>query len=90
QTETVSSFTYSEPVYTAPAQLDMDTVITYLQTLNHSGIQLDILKSENERLKRENADLRSRNEELEGKIGELEQNTVTIQEDYETLMKIMN
>ncbi|MCS0789146.1 RsfA family transcriptional regulator [Cytobacillus pseudoceanisediminis] len=90
QTETVSSYTYSEPVYTAPAQLDMDTVITYLQTLNHSGIQLDILKSENERLKRENADLRSRNEELEGKIGELEQNTVTIQEDYETLMKIMN
>ncbi|MBX9971593.1 RsfA family transcriptional regulator [Cytobacillus firmus] len=90
QTETVSSYTYSEPVYTAPAQLDMDTVITYLQTLNHSGIQLDILKNENERLKRENADLRSRNEVLESKIGELEQNTVTIQEDYETLMKIMN
>ncbi|KON86064.1 Prespore-specific transcriptional regulator RsfA [Sporosarcina globispora] len=90
QTEAVSSYTYSEPVYTAPAQLDMDTVITYLQTLNHSGIQLDILKNENERLKRENADLRSRNEELESKIGKLEQNTVTIQEDYETLMKIMN
>ncbi|MBG9657253.1 RsfA family transcriptional regulator [Cytobacillus firmus] len=90
QTETVPSYTYSEPVYTAPAQLDMDTVIAYLQTLNPSGIQVDILKNENERLKRENADLRSQNEELESKIGKLEQNTVTIQEDYETLMKIMN
>ncbi|PWW31121.1 prespore-specific regulator [Cytobacillus oceanisediminis] len=92
RTEAVSSYTstYSEPAYTAPAQLDLDSVISYLQTLNHSGIQLDILKNENERLKRENADLRSRNAELESKISELEENTVTIQEDYETLMKIMN
>lgn len=92
QKEAVSSYTsnYSETAYAAPAQLDLDSVISYLQTLNHSGIQLDILKNENERLKRENADLRSRNEELESKISELEENTVTIQEDYETLMKIMN
>ncbi|GLB59117.1 RsfA family transcriptional regulator [Cytobacillus sp. NCCP-133] len=99
QKEAVSAYTsnysektssYSETAYTAPAQLDLDSVISYLQTLNHSGIQLDILKIENERLKRENADLRGRNEELESRISELEENTVTIQEDYETLMKIMN
>lgn len=91
-TEAVSTYTsaYTEPAYTSTKQLDLDSVISYLQTLNHSGIQLDILKNENERLKRENADLNSRNEELERKIADLEENTVTIQEDYETLMKIMN
>ncbi|MFE8697823.1 RsfA family transcriptional regulator [Cytobacillus sp. FJAT-53684] len=84
------------PVYTADqsypvsSNINLDQVVSYLQTLKHSSIQLDRLKNENERLKRENAQIRSRNEELEGKIGQLEQNTVTIQEDYETLMKIMN
>jgi prespore-specific regulator len=88
-----------EPVFSYPAyqsapqpraQLNLDSVISYLQSLNGSTLSADLLKSENERLKREIAMLRSQNEELSGKIGMLEQNTVTIQEDYETLMKIMN
>lgn len=85
------------PIYTeAPSyqavglELNMDLVISYLQTLKHSSIQLDILKSENERLKRENAQIKSRNDELEDRINQLEENSETIQEDYETLMKIMN
>ncbi|MBU8880999.1 RsfA family transcriptional regulator [Bacillus sp. FJAT-29790] len=89
--ETEALLVYQEePVYTGGTDLTLNRVISYLQTLNHSSIQLDILKHENERLKRENAQIKSRNEELEGKIGHLEQNTETIQEDYETLMKIMN
>ncbi|MBP2242544.1 prespore-specific regulator [Cytobacillus eiseniae] len=72
------------------SEMNLDRVMAYLQSLKHSSIQLDILRNENERLKRENAQIKSRNEELEGKIGQLEQNTITIQEDYETLMKIMN
>jgi prespore-specific regulator len=72
------------------ATLTLDMVITYLQSLNRSYIQLDILKSENERLKREIADLKKENKELQEKITHLEQDTETIQEDYETLMKIMN
>lgn len=76
--------------YPVSSEINLDRVISYLQSLKHSSIQLDILRNENERLKRENAQIKSRNEELEGKIGQLEQNTVTIQEDYETLMKIMN
>lgn len=70
--------------------LTMDMVVAYLQSLNHSTYQVDILKSENERLKREISDLRKQNQELHGKINHLEQDTETIQEDYETLMKIMN
>ncbi|WNS75324.1 RsfA family transcriptional regulator [Bacillus sp. DTU_2020_1000418_1_SI_GHA_SEK_038] len=84
-----------EPSYTSGTHigandLNLDRVITYLQSLKHSSIQLDILRNENERLKRENAQIKSRNDELEGKINQLEENTETIQEDYETLMKIMN
>lgn len=74
----------------APREMNMETVISYLRSLGGSNIQVDILKSENERLKREMASLKRRNEELEGKIQHLEQNTEIIQEDYETLMKIMN
>ncbi|AYA78210.1 RsfA family transcriptional regulator [Bacillus sp. Y1] len=74
----------------APREMNMETVISYLRSLGGSNIQVDILKSENERLKREIATLKRRNEELEGKIDHLEQNTEIIQEDYETLMKIMN
>ena len=70
--------------------ISLDSVISYLQNLNHSNLHVEILKSENERLKREIADLRRENQELQGKINHLEQNTETIQEDYETLMKIMN
>ena len=58
--------------------------------MNNSNLQVDILKSENERLKRELAEVKRQNKELEAKLGQMEQNTVTIQEDYETLMKIMN
>lgn len=74
----------------APREMNMESVISYLRSLGGSNIQVDILKSENERLKREMASLKRRNEELEGKIQHLEQNTEIIQEDYETLMKIMN
>jgi prespore-specific regulator len=70
--------------------ITLDSVISYLQNLNHSNLQVDILKSENERLKREIADLKKHNQMLEGKVQHLEQDTETIQEDYETLMKIMN
>lgn len=70
--------------------INLEMVISYLQNLGSSNLQVDILKSENERLKRENAEIRKNNEELEKKIQQLEQNTETIQEDYETLMKIMN
>ena len=83
----------STPVHTEEVRssgVTLNTVISYLQNLNRSNLQVDILKSENERLKRELAEVRGKNKELEAKLGQMEQNTITIQEDYETLMKIMN
>jgi len=87
----------TKPTQTTPARhtvpptgLTMGHVIAYLQSLNGSSLQVDIYKSENERLKREIHSLRKQNEELQQKINRLEDNTNTMQEDYETLMKIMN
>ncbi|WHY86219.1 RsfA family transcriptional regulator [Neobacillus novalis] len=79
--------TYRQPATTG---LTLDSVINYLQNFHHANLQNEALKSENERLKREMAELRKQNEEMAAKIAGLEQNSETIQEDYETLMKIMN
>ena len=68
----------------------IDYVITYLENLKRSNLQIDILKIENDRLKRELSRCKGKNKELEKKVKEMEENTGTIQEDYETLMKIMN
>ncbi|HYK73254.1 MAG TPA: RsfA family transcriptional regulator [Pseudoneobacillus sp.] len=70
--------------------LTMDMVIRFLQNVGHSSIQKDALKIENERLLLENTGLKKRNAELEARVEELEQQTDMVQEDYETLMKIMN
>ncbi len=70
--------------------LTLDQVIRFLQNLNNSNLQANIYKTENERLKREIADLKQEKEKLEKKVKELEENSSTIQEDYETLVKIMN
>ena len=93
QPMSMSTIAASSPVHKEEVRssgVTLNTVISYLQNLNSSNLQVDILKSENERLKRELADERRKNKELESKLGQMEQNTITIQEDYETLMKIMN
>ncbi|WP_042354410.1 RsfA family transcriptional regulator [Bacillus rubiinfantis] len=72
------------------AGLTFDSVIAFLQNFKHSNLQTGVLKSENERLKREIADLKKQNDELSAKVKDLEENSETMQEDYETLMKIMN
>ncbi|MBB2479097.1 RsfA family transcriptional regulator [Bacillus sp. APMAM] len=71
-------------------EMSLSKVIGYLQYLNNTQFQSTILKSENARLKHELSDVKRKNEELQKRINELEQNSVTMQEDYETLMKIMN
>ncbi|PLS18385.1 RsfA family transcriptional regulator [Bacillus sp. M6-12] len=78
-----------QPVYREES-LTIDAVIAFLQSLNGSTLHSEVLKSENERLRLEIKDLKQQNHELEKKVSHLEQNSVMIQEDYETLMKIMN
>ncbi|WP_312097995.1 RsfA family transcriptional regulator [Niallia sp.] len=81
---------YPAANYSQAGTLNFDAVLSYLQNFRNAPIQLEILKSENERLKREMATIRSRNKELEDKLHHIENNSETMQEDYETLMKIMN
>jgi prespore-specific regulator len=81
----------SLPAVVQPSEeMTLEKVIAFLQNMTHSTYQADILKSENARLKQEIAALKRDKEELETKIKELEKNSMTMQEDYETLMKIMN
>lgn len=83
-----------QPVSYAVQETEMpnslQSVISYLESMNGRILHAEVLKTENERLKLEIKELKKRNEELEGKVNNLEQNTGLIQEDYETLMKIMN
>jgi len=72
------------------SELNLGTVIAYLQKLHQSEFHSDIWRSENERLKREMKDLEVENKELRLKVQSLEDKSVTMQEDYETLMKILN
>ncbi|MFD1708694.1 RsfA family transcriptional regulator [Siminovitchia sediminis] len=80
----------SLPENQSTSQLNLGQVIAYLQQLHHSEFHADILKSENERLKREIKDLSAENTQLKARIEELEDSSVTMQEDYETMMKILN
>ncbi|MEI5909036.1 RsfA family transcriptional regulator [Bacillus spongiae] len=70
--------------------MTLEKVILFLQNLGSSHYQTDILKSENQRLKHEIAEHKQQKNELQIKVNELEKNSVTMQEDYETLMQIMN
>jgi prespore-specific regulator len=72
------------------SSLSMEQVISFLQTMKHSNVHTSALQQENERLVKENAELARVNNELEKRVQKLQDEQVTVQEDYETLMKIMN
>lgn len=79
------------PISNTPqVKVTMDHVISFLQTMRHGNTSATALQSENERLKIEKNEIVRKNEELKKKIVQLEQSSENIQEDYETLMKIMN
>ena len=68
----------------------MHDVIRFLQSLGTSNVKVSALERENQRLKQDIAEYMRKNAELEKKVEKLEQQSTTVQEDYETLMKIMN
>ncbi|KOS23729.1 transcriptional regulator [Bacillus anthracis] len=74
----------------AKGSMTMKDVIDFLQTVGSSNIKVTALENENTRLKQEMKAQILRNEELEKKLEKLEKQSHTVQEDYETLMKIMN
>lgn len=87
--ETLAPKTQHTPV-TSETAMSLEAVIAYLESMNVRMLQAEVLKTENERLKLEIKGLKKRNEDLENKISHLEQNSGLMQEDYETLMNIMN
>lgn len=84
------TFETSEPAKQSNAPVSIEHVISFLQSLKGRNNNTETLYRENERLKRENNEMIKQNEELMKKVSKLEQSAVSIQEDYETLMKIMN
>ncbi|MEM5624386.1 hypothetical protein AAHB47_04635 [Bacillus wiedmannii] len=74
----------------AKGSMTMQDVIYFLQTVGSSNIKVTTLENENTRLKQEIRVQILRNEELEKKLEKLEKQSHTVQEDYETLMNIMN
>ena len=78
------------PVPTSSGELTMGKVISFLQSLQNNNFQSDMMRRENERLKKELRRLQEDNRSLELQVEKLEENSVTMQEDYETLMKILN
>lgn len=70
--------------------MTMQDVIYFLQTVGSSNVKISALENENTRLKQEITSYMLRNDELEKKLEKIEQQSHTVQEDYETLMNIMN
>lgn len=86
-----------QPVQTAPSRenkantsITMQDVIYFLQSIGTSDVKANALEKENERLKQQIAQQMRENAELTQKVEKLEQQSHTVQEDYEMLMKIMN
>ena len=65
-------------------ELTLDVVIEFLKNLNQSNSQV------NEALKKENEELKRRYQELEKEMQKLKQETSIIEEDYQSLISIMN
>ncbi len=70
--------------------ITMFDVIQFLQGHSSSQIGSERLVRENDQLKREILLLQERNTHLQKQVEKLENDATTVQEDYETMMKIMN
>lgn len=71
-------------------EINLDTIISYLQNIKITGLNSQTLRSENERLTRDNKGLLSERERLEKKLQRLIQQNDVIQEDYQSLLQIMD
>ncbi|WP_088102604.1 RsfA family transcriptional regulator [Halalkalibacter urbisdiaboli] len=74
----------------ASSELSIDSVIQYLQSLSQSGQSQTRLQKENEALLKENMELMTRNRELEKELQKIKQDNSIIEEDYQSLIQIMN
>ncbi len=77
---------------TTPAdqEISLESVISYLQTLTQSKQQSASLLREKESLIKENEQLQAHNLELERELKKIKQDNSIIEEDYQSLIQIMN
>lgn len=71
-------------------EINLDTIISYLHNIKITGLNSQTLRSENERLIRDNKELANEKEKLEKKLQRLIQQNEIIQEDYQSLLQIMD
>ncbi|MGZ0087391.1 RsfA family transcriptional regulator [Caldibacillus thermoamylovorans] len=74
----------------ASQPVTLDQVIAFLKTFQSHERKREALVKENERLRREIEELKKTNQELEEKVAKLQANSSTVQEDFETLVNIIN
>ncbi|GAE35078.1 RsfA family transcriptional regulator [Halalkalibacter akibai] len=72
------------------SEMSLESVVQYLQTLAQSNAQTPALQRENEKLAKENNELLIRNQELERELKKIKQDNSIIEEDYQSLIQIMN
>ncbi|GAE26714.1 prespore specific transcriptional activator RsfA [Halalkalibacter wakoensis JCM 9140] len=72
------------------SEMSLETVIDYLQNMMHTNTQSSSLQLENERLQQQNQELELRNAELEKELKKIKQDNSIIEEDYQSLIQIMN
>ncbi len=72
------------------SEMSLESVIEYLQTVMHTNAQSPTLQRENEKLVKENKELELRNRELERELKKIKQDNSIIEEDYQSLIQIMN
>lgn len=70
--------------------ISLSVVIDYLKTLNTESNGTQALKKENEKLLKENLELLTKNKELEAELSKLQNDHHVIEEDYQSLIQIMN
>ncbi|ADC50413.1 putative spore coat protein regulator protein RsfA [Alkalihalophilus pseudofirmus OF4] len=83
----VSSYNPEQPA--SSSSLSLDAVIQYLQTLSDQTNSKEV-EEENQALIKTNLELINRNRELEIEIQKLKQDSSIIEEDYQSLIQIMN
>lgn len=75
---------------TKQTSLSMDDVIAYLRSYQQQTADSTKLEAENQLLRRQNEELKQQNESLEKRLQKLMQQQDAVQEDYQTLVRIMD
>ncbi|UTR13005.1 RsfA family transcriptional regulator [Evansella sp. LMS18] len=89
-TPTVASVTPPPAAVTEEKEITLKDVIRFLQKMSGNGYQESLLKQENEALKLKNNELTEKVKNLEAHLNKLQEEHQIIEEDYQSIIQIMN